>query len=261
MRAVLRAGVSLWPLAALIAAMFLGACSEEPPDRPPASVVGTAEALSRDVRIAAFASETPESGDVAARTPVALDARVFGSGPTGVILVHMRPVDQVAWYPLAVQLAATRLYTVMTFDFRGYGASTGEKDFESAEADVASAYAYMRDTLHRSRIFLVGASVGATAMLVVAAGVPVAGVVSVSALARFEGLDALAAVPRITAPELFIASSGDVPARRGLDRMVAAAGSGAEEQLYDGNAHGTDLFAGPHAAALSTRIADFLASP
>ncbi|HYM16542.1 MAG TPA: alpha/beta fold hydrolase [Dehalococcoidia bacterium] len=261
MTAVGRAGASLCPIAALVVALFLGACAEEAPDRPPTPVVGTAEALSRDVRIVAVASETPESGEAAALTPIALDARVFGSGPAGVILVHMRPVDQVAWYPMALQLAASGQYTVMTFDFRGYGASTGEKDFESAETDVAAAYAYMRDTLHRSRVFLVGASVGATAMLIVAARVSVAGVVAISALDQFEGLDAAAAVPRIAAPRLFIASTGDVPARRGLERLITAAGSDAQEQLYDGNAHGTDLFAGPHAAALSARIAGFLASP
>ena len=75
--------------------------------------------------------------------PVAFLARV----PTGVILAHMRPADQTAWYPFALKLAATGKFTVLTFDFRGFGDSGGEKDFDLLDADLAAAYAYMTDDL------------------------------------------------------------------------------------------------------------------
>lgn len=244
---------------ALAAGVLFGACAADTIAKPPTSVVETAEAVSRDVRITSPYSTTPESGDDE-RTPVSLDGRVFGDGGVGVILVHMRPVDQTAWFPLATELARTGEFTVLTFDLRGYGASTGDKAFDRADTDLTAAYDYMRNTLHISRVFLVGASIGGTAMLLVAARVPVEGVVSVSSLAQFEEMDALAVVPDISAPKLFVASEDDVPARRSLDDLIAAATEPKQQQVYDGNAHGTDILDGPHGGDLGQLIIDFLSS-
>jgi pimeloyl-ACP methyl ester carboxylesterase len=244
---------------ALSGGVLFGGCAADTIAKPPTSVVETAEAVSRDVRIASPYSTTPESGDDE-RTPVSLDGRVFGDGDVGVILVHMRPVDQTAWFPLAAELARTGAFTVLTFDLRGYGASTGDKAFDRADTDLTAAYDYMRNTLHISRVFLVGASIGGTAALLVAARVPVAGVVSVSSLAQFEEMDALAVMPDIAVPKLFVASEDDVPARRSLDDLVAAASVPKEQEVYEGDAHGTDILDGPHGAELGDRIIEFLTS-
>ena len=45
-----------------------------------------------------------------------------------VILSHMRPNDQSAWFSFA-ETVADHGYAVLTFDFRGYGISPGDKDF------------------------------------------------------------------------------------------------------------------------------------
>jgi alpha/beta superfamily hydrolase len=257
MRARSRAQAALFGPIALTAALLLAGCADNSAAKPPTSALETAEAASRDVRISSPYSSTPQSGDED-HTPIALDARIFGSGPVGVILVHKRPVDQTAWFPFATELAGTGRFTVLTFDMRGYGASTGDKAFDRADTDLMAAYNYARDTLRLSKVFLVGASVGGTATLLVAARVPVAGVVSVSSLAQFETMDALAAVPGIAAPKLFVISQDDVPARRSLDALLAAASEPKEQQVYEGDAHGTDIFEGPHAPELVQRIMDFL---
>ena len=104
----------------ILVAGIAAACGDAVTSEPSPEVVETAEAESRDVTIVAPASTTPESGDNG-EEPVTLDGRVFGHGETGVILAHMRPADQTSWYPFAQVLADTGDYTVMTFNFRGYG--------------------------------------------------------------------------------------------------------------------------------------------
>ncbi len=225
--------------------------------KPPEQSIQTAESVSRASTIPAPFNTTPTNDDTD-DTPIALDARIFGSGPTGVILAHERPADQTSWFPFATKLAASGGFTVMTFDFRGYGDSTGDKAFDRLDTDLMAAYDYMRHTLGVSKIFLVGASTAGTASLVVAARVPVAGVISISSPAQFQTLDALDAVSQISAPKLFITSKDDVPAERSERDMLDAASEPKDAQVYDGDANGTDLFAGPHGAELEQRLLEFL---
>lgn len=103
---------------------------------PSPEAVDTAEAIARDVRIPSKFSTTPVPEDGEREEEIVLDGRVFGDGPTGVILVHMRPSDQTAWFPYATKLAETGDFTVLTFDFRGYGESTGEKEFDRLDTDL-----------------------------------------------------------------------------------------------------------------------------
>jgi len=227
--------------------------------RPSPETIETAQSVSRGISLHPPISTTPQ-GDDDGKAPLALDTHVFGSGPTGVILAHMRPADQTSWFEFATRLAATGRYTVMTFDFRGFGASTGDKAFDRIDTDMDAVYAYMRATLGVRKVFLVGASMGGTAAIVVASRLPVAGFVSISSPAQFETYDATAAVASIGAPKLFVASEDDVPAERSLEELIAAAPEPKDHQIYDGDAHGTNIFAGPHGDELSRRIVDFLDS-
>jgi pimeloyl-ACP methyl ester carboxylesterase len=241
------------------AALTATACDDSGAAKSPSpQVIQTAESISRRVSIAAPFSTTPEKDDADREQPITLAARVFGSGSTGVILIHERPADQTSWFPLAAQLANTGTFTVLTFDFRGFGGSPGEKEFDRFDTDIYAAYAYMHDTLGITRIFLVGASTGGTAALMVAARVPVAGVVSLSAEAQYQTLDALAAVPSIAAPKLFIASKKDAPAARSETLLWDAAQEPKQEQIYEGNAHGMNIFATANGGDLERRITDFL---
>jgi fermentation-respiration switch protein FrsA (DUF1100 family) len=247
-------------LGAPMAILAIGAgCGDPTTSTPSPEVVATAEAVARTVSITSPHSTTPEAGDDE-QDPIVLDARVFGRGETGVILSHMRPADQSSWYPFATELAQTGDFTVLTFDFRGYGESTGEKQFDRIDTDLEAAYAYMRDELDIDTIYLVGASMGGTASLVVAARQPVAGVISISSPGQFPPLDAVETVDGIDAPKLFVTAEDDVPAFRSQEDFWEAAGDPKVQHVYDGDEHGTALLDGPHSADLRSRLLDFLSS-
>lgn len=241
----------------LAVAVFAAGCGDAVTSEPSPEVVATAEAEARDIAITAPLSTTPASDDDD-KAPITLDGRLFGHGEIGVILAHMRPADQTSWYPFAQMLADTGTYTAMTFDFRGYGDSTGEKQFDRIDTDLQAAYEYMRDELGIDRIFLIGASMGGTAALVVGSRVPVDGVISISSPEQFPPIDATLTVGDITAPKLFVSSKDDVPAMRAQEKFWDLAQQPKEQYLYEGSAHGTALFDGANAADLERRIMAFL---
>lgn len=202
---------------------------------------------------------TPAASEAAsfdASDGVTLRGHLFGEGDTLVILAHMRPSDQSSWYGFAAELAE-KGYSALTFDFRGYGESEGEKELSKIDLDVEAAVKAMRAEGYE-RIYLVGASMGGTASLIVAAREDVAGVVTVSAPAKFEGLDAETAVSEVTEPKLFIASEGDASAFSSLETLFEPAPDPKEQKVFEGSAHGTKLLGGDKAAELKAAIVAFL---
>ncbi len=190
-------------------------------------------------------------------TLITLRGHFYGPlNEVGVILSHMLPSDQSAWSEFADVLAEEG-YAVVTFDFRGFGETGGERELSKLDEDLSRAVGFLRDR-NKQQIFLIGASMGGTTSLVVAAREDLAGVVAVSAPAQFDSQDALAAVASITEPKLFIASEDDTEAATSLAALVAAAGEPKDEQVYTGSAHGTDLLQGEHSAAILELILAFL---
>jgi pimeloyl-ACP methyl ester carboxylesterase len=246
-----------------VGASLLIACGDDPPSAsdPSPAAVDTAEAIARDVDFDAGYSTTPVPADDEREVPIVLDGRVFGDGDTGVILAHMRPTDQTSWFPFATELAETGAFTVLTFNFRGFEPSTGEKEFDRVDTDLHAAYRYMRDELGLDRIYLVGASMGGTAALLVSQREPVAGVVSISSPAIYQQIDALEHVDEIAAPKLFISSEDDLNAARSQEQFWVNAVDPKDQHLYPGNVHGTDLFASEHAEDFEQRLLDFLTVP
>ena len=131
-----------------------------------------------------------------------LAGRLFGPADAraGVVLAHMLPADQRAWYPFAQRLAEQG-FRVLTFDFRGYcpggdgGCSEGTKQVDAAPSDLQAAVDRLRaDGV--DRVGIAGASMGGTAALLVAAEDPrgIPAVVSVSAP---QVIDRLAVGPEV----------------------------------------------------------------
>ena len=202
-------------------------------------------------------AETLNVGFVVQGEETVLNGRLFGDEhPVVVILSHMRPNDQTAWYPFARELADAG-YAALTFDFRGYGESQESKDDSKLDDDLSAALRYMRER-GKKQVFLVGASMGGTASLIVAGQEAIEGVISISAPSEFQGHDARKAIAEIDAPLLLIASEDDTMARISLLELEDAAGGGAESEMYMGDEHGTDIFTGPNAAAVRSRIFQFL---
>lgn len=254
----MRARGSIAALACL--ALVLASCGGDSLNSVPSpEVVATAESVATDVSFPAPNSTTPQADDDEDED-IVLDGRVFGDGPVGVILAHMRTADQTSWFSFATDLAASGDFTVLTFDFRGYGASTGDKQFDRIDTDLAAAIDYMRQELAIDEVFLVGASMGGTAALVAAARVDVAGVVSISSPGQFPPLDATETVADVAEPKLFITAEDDVPAFRSQAEFWELAVEPKEQYVYKGNAHGTAIFDTADGPDLERRIIAFLTS-
>ncbi len=206
----------------------------------------------------------PPDGDVVSVGIVAgeqvLNGWLYGNeNDVLVILSHMRPNDQTAWESFAMELAENG-YAALTFDFRGYGISPGNQDFAKLDEDLAAVISYLRAVPEGAnrRIFLVGASMGGTTSLVVAADENVAGVVAVSAPAEFQGQDAAEAIEKVLAPMYLIAAEEDTAAMVSLEELLESAGRPVASDTFAGGEHGTALLEGSQADDVGAKIIRFL---
>lgn len=174
-----------------------------------------------------------------------------------VILAHMYPNDQRAWRDFARELAAQGI-SALTFDFRGFGETGGSKDVSKIDRDLAAALLLVKSRDY-PLVYLVGASMGGTAVLKVAAGQETSGLVTISAPLSFMGLDARADVPRITENKLFLASRSE-PERgaQAVEQLIQLAQEPKESFIFEGSAHGTELLQGSNAAAFKERLTAFV---
>jgi dienelactone hydrolase len=198
---------------------------------------------------------------------VTLSGRVFGpqDGTAGIVLAHMFPSDQSAWFDFATRLGE-RGYRVLTFNFRGYcpggdaGCSQGEKAISAIWQDVEGAVAALRDE-GATRIGLVGASMGGTASLVAASreGQDIDAVVTLSAPTGIEGLEAGPEVlAQVTAAKLFLAGHEDTTAAQAVDTFYAETLQPKRPVILTTGDHGTDILTGNQAGIASTEIIRWL---
>ena len=239
--------------AALLAAVVLSGVSLTACGGQSSTTVtsATADTLSAPGRTVSF---TTEDG-------VTLGGHVFGSGRAGVVLAHMYPADQTSWYATAERLAQEG-YLVMTFDFRGYGESGGEKQIDLTDRDVSAAVTAIRGE-GAAEVVLAGASMGGTASLIAGdraqalSSIRLAGIATLSAPVEFRGLSAADAVPRVTVPLLFIAAENDEGAAgaRELERLSSGKG---DLEIVPGSDHGTDLLTGDQGARVYGLLQSFI---
>lgn len=198
---------------------------------------------------------------------VELAGRLFGDAArTGIVFAHMLPADQSSWFGFADRVAADG-YLALAFDFRGTcpggdaGCSQGEKDVSAAATDLAAGVAFLRSRGVET-VALVGASIGGTAALLVAAdhGDVIAAVVTLSAPGSIDGLvvgpDVLA---RISAATLFVAGSGDGAAAAAAQAFSEQAHAPSRLEIVTSDDHGTALVTGNQAEIVRNLIQSELA--
>jgi pimeloyl-ACP methyl ester carboxylesterase len=203
-------------------------------------------------------SRADERVQITATDGAQLVGHLAGHEGPGIVFGHMYPADQRSWTSFAEEMARAGFRT-LTFDFRGYGESGGEKDIAAIDRDMEGAYRFLIGRKIRP-VFLVGASMGGTAALIVAARVPVAGVATLSAPVAFRGLDAAPVLARLTTRKLFIAAEADAPAADAAKHFATHAPDPKTIQFVPGADHGTTLLEGPQAAAVRKSLRDFLAT-
>ncbi|MCY4624261.1 MAG: alpha/beta fold hydrolase [Chloroflexi bacterium] len=225
------------PIAAALLALAvvaLVACSEDAP---------TAQCADGDVE---FASSDG----------LPLCGRHYGSGDVTVVLAHMRPSDQESWRPFAETLADEG-YAVFTFNFRGYEPSSGDKELGLIDLDLGGALDYLAIG-GVERPVLVGASMGGTAAVKVAANRDVAGVVALSAPAAIDGLSAADYIASVDEPKFFMVAEDDVSARMDSAALYDASSGERFYEVFTGGEHGTDLVYGRHSELVQGRILELL---
>jgi pimeloyl-ACP methyl ester carboxylesterase len=173
---------------------------------------------------------------------VRLEGIERGRGAVGVVLAHQLGSSQESWAPIVDDLVDEGFH-VLSFNFRGHGLSGGHThDPSHADLDLAGAIAKLR-SLGAERVLVVGASMGGTAAVVVAARENLAGIVSLSAPSKIDKLDAGASANKVREPSLFIVGAGD--AKRYVDAsrsLYAAVGPPKDLEVVSGSSeHGTGL--------------------
>ena len=198
-----------------------------------------------------------------------LDGAVLGSGRTVVVLATEYPADLCSWLPEALVLQK-RGFRVFLFDFRGFGLSTqppAAKQRRFVE-DVVGAAREVR-ARGATRVYLMGASLGATSSIVAAGRIKplVAGVVSLSGEANLNervadtGLDAETAAKHLKVPVLYVAARDD-PLTPPLDvahMRTALRSKGSSVHVFAGTFHGWDmLYLAPYRSRVDSLIRGFL---
>ena len=204
---------------------------------------------------------TARSGDIRFRAAdgTRLVGHRFGRGRTAIVLAHQTDGNLCQWRSYSKRLAKLG-YLAFPFDLRNYGQSQTRR-YRSGEgpgADVAAAVKLVR-WLGAKRVFLVGASLGGSAVLAAGANVhpEVDGVVSVSGAADLA--HAIESVSRLHAPVLFLAGKYDVDFAHEAQRLYDATASDDKTlKILLRGEHGTQLVG----ASLSARrlIEGFVAS-
>jgi esterase/lipase len=190
---------------------------------------------------------------------VTISGHLYSSnGPKrkAVVLAHEFPTDQTAWTAFAEELAANGI-DALTFDFRGYGETGGEKDITKIDLDVEAAARFVGSRDY-PEVYLFGASMGGTASIKVAARFEVAGLVTISSPDEFMGLDAREDITAVTAPKLFVAAQGDNGAPDAVEFFMQAALEPKSNVIYEGSEHGTEILGGASGAELEEALFAFL---
>jgi uncharacterized protein len=173
------------------------------------------------------------------------------SGPA-VVLSNEYAAGQAGWGALPEHLRRQG-YTVLTYDWRGLGASGGRFDPTKAGDDLRAAVAYLRQA-RPTRLVLVGASLGAMVTATQAAWLHPVAIGLLSPARSFAGVTVSDQVMRrLGMPKLLVTSEQDKAAEQASGIFRAAA---PPKQLldYPGDAHGTQILHGPHRADVLAQL-------
>ncbi|WP_132299256.1 alpha/beta hydrolase [Kribbella sp. VKM Ac-2568] len=193
-------------------------------------------------------------------TGAKLTAALLGQGRRGVVLVHESNQDVCQWLPYARELVRTG-YFVLGLDL----STSGYVQYEGVQPSplglsVSAAAGYLRKQ-GAGRVVLVGASMGGTASLAAAAITTprVDGVVSLSAPAEFDGIDARTAAGMLRVPVLYGAAADDRSFADASRVLHAATTSKKSIHIVPGTRHGVALVAQDGDPTLRRAVGAFIA--
>jgi dienelactone hydrolase family protein len=220
--------LNVWLRGLLVAVALLvtGGCGGAPKTAPSPTPTPAAECI-RDAEERAGGLHLPLADGHR------LDGVVLGSGDTGVVFANQSNGDLCTWKSVYGDYLGGQGYRVLLFNYSG--GDPGKDVLAGVEALRARGV---------RKVFLIGASMGGTAVLYAAAHAQpaVAGVVDLSGPRVYSGVDASAAVTTMTVPAVFIAAAADSPFAKDTQDMYAACTSTDKKlDVEPGGEHGWGL--------------------
>jgi pimeloyl-ACP methyl ester carboxylesterase len=174
-----------------------------------------------------------------------LSGRLWTKDPLRILIyLHEYREDETRWWPAALEPVGGQP-SVLTFDFRGHGMSTGEpNDIAGMTRDVQAAIRFARAQGFES-VALVGAGMGAAAGILAVADQPSIGVIGLSTPVEFGGLRPIDVAPAFVDRLVLVAAEDDLSARHSFEQLARAADVPPERRaLIGGRAHGVELVQG-----------------
>lgn len=223
--------------------------STPPTPVPPATATAMAH-MSTGGRVVSFKTQDG----------ITLGGALFGTGPRAVIFSNIGNGVQADWQELPA-LLAQQGYLVLTYDWRGFGASGGAQDYVASTQDLAAAIELIR-AQGATRIILAGGSLGGIASIKNARIAELAGLVVISSPRNAPKLlIADEEIAAIKAPKLFVGSTQDtiIPYSE-TEAMYKLAIEPKTLQTFSGAAHGTDILKSADHDALARLLLDFIAA-
>ncbi len=184
-----------------------------------------------------------------------------GAGPhPGVVLLHMLGDNRLVWQQTGFsQELQQNGIASLAVDMRGHGETGSDQDWALAELDLQNVVNYLRQRPEIGSVTaVVGASIGSNLALITAANMPdIQTAVLLSPGLDYRGVttdDRLEGYGE--RPLLIIASASDTYAAQSSQTLHDLALGDGELIVYDGSAHGTNIFAAR--PELSQTIIDWL---
>ncbi len=164
-----------------------------------------------------------------------------------VLLLHMLNSNRSAYDPLIPDLREAG-YAILNIDLRGHGASSGERDWDTAINDVALGWTgWLGENNHlgESGLAIIGGSIGANVALISCAQVEICrGAIALSPGLDYRGVKPESALVDGLADRaaLLVASQNDTSSSTAIRQMFLKAKGDVSARIYRGRAHGTRLF-------------------
>lgn len=177
----------------------------------------------------------------------------------GLILLHMFRNNRHSYDEFANEAVSVG-FTVMAIDFRGHGDSQGDmakfsdSDFRSMQSDAEAAKEYLKSN-NISRIYVIGASIGAnTALNLAASDRSISGAVALSPSKNYHGIDTTASTGKFDKRLFIVSAEGDTQSFGDSVSIYENATGDKFFRRYNNSQHGTNLLD----KRLATEILDWL---
>jgi len=214
----------------------LAGCGDGKPAAVPSPVSLPSSAAGVDCAADAVAGKQVRFG---ARGASDLGGVLFGTGHVGIVFAHQAAGNVCDWAAYAKEMSRRR-YRTLVFDFSGSFSSSGATN--DLITDVAAAAAFLRGA-GVDTVVLAGASMGGTSVITAATTIqpPVAGVIALSAVQTWLGVNATTAAPKLTVPALYLVGQHDRSVSDAQALQAATPAALGKLVIVDAASHGVGL--------------------